>query len=128
MIQLFKLENAFGIAKGKTYQFYPHHAKNVFMGIEEEDYFSVTKAAIGPEIDNYCMQILFGFIQKGNYRDKEYLQKFAERSSTPPYFKYWVNKILNDEQVEEVFHRDEINIPQKNYTIEDIRRCCGPFT
>jgi hypothetical protein len=123
IIQLFHLESAFGIAKAKTYQFYPHSNRNVFMAIEENDYFSASKAAVGKEIDNYCMQILFGFIQKGNFTDFEYLTDFVSRANTPDYFKFWVTKILNKELIEDAFHRDEINIPQKNYTITDIIRC-----
>lgn len=124
IIQFFGMESRFGIAKKHTYQFYPHAQNNVMMAIEEEEYFSVTKAAKGDAINNYCMQILCGFIQQGDYVEKDYLQAFLNKTTPPDYFKFWVKKLVDGEKIEEVFHREEINIPQKKYTIEDIRRCC----
>lgn len=125
IIQLLGMEDTFGIAKGKTYQFYTAPDGNGFMAIEEEDYFAPTKAAKGPEVDDYSMQMAFGFLQRANLIDKAYLAEFKDRANTPDYYKKWIDKVLNDEVIEDVYHRTELNIPQKSYTFADIYKAVG---
>lgn len=123
LIQLFGMEDNFGIARGKTYQFYPHKELNTFMAIEEEEYFSATKAAVGPTIDDYCMQILFSFLQRAELTDSDLLKSMLSAESTPKYYHSWIHKVLNGEKIQDAWHRTEINIPQKTYTSDDILRC-----
>lgn len=125
IIQMFKMESVFGIAKGNTYQYYAAPDGKGFMAIEEEEYFAPTKAAKGPDVDDYSMQMVFAFLQEADLLELEYLKEFRDRATTPPYYKKWIDKVLNGENVPEVFHRTEINIPQKTYTIQDIYKCAG---
>lgn len=120
IIQFFGMENAVGIAKAVTYQYYPAPDNKTFMAIEEEDYFAPTKAAKGPEIDNYSMQMLFSFLQKANLVDLDYFNELLQRTTVPALYKIWIQKIVNGEEIPEVYHRTELNIPQKSYTLEDI--------
>jgi hypothetical protein len=120
LIQWFKLESTFGIAKGKTYQYYAAPDGNGFMAIEEEHYFAPTKAANGESARSYCMQILFSFLQKSGLADTAYFTELMQRESTPAYYKPWLEKMVAGETIPEAYHRTEINIPQKTYTLEDI--------
>lgn len=125
LIQLFKLENVFGIAKGKTYQWYTAPDGKGFMAIEEEEYFAPTKAAKGESAREYCMQILFSFLQKANLVEVDFLQQVANNPATPDFYKPWLQKLISGEHIPEVYHRTEINIPQKSYTLDDIKNAAA---
>lgn len=120
IIQGLGLADRFGISHGKTYQYYTAPDGKDFIAIEEGEYFAPTKAAKGPEVDAYSMQLVFSFIQQAGLVDKAYLTDLLDRKATPNYYKPWIKMILNDELIPDVYHRDEINIPQKGYTIQDI--------
>lgn len=114
------LTSKFGIAAKNTYQFYPKKDNSGFTAIEENEYFAPTRAAKGDEVNEYCMRMIFDFLQQANLVDKEFLKEMLQRSSTPNYYKKWIEMVIKDEKVPEVFHRDEINIPRRSYTREDI--------
>lgn len=120
LIQLFKLESVFGIAKGKTYQWFTAQDNSGFMAIEEEDYFAPSKAEKGIEINNYCMQMLFSFMQQANLIDIPYFKTVLNNPGIPKYYLPWIEKAINNETIPEVYHRSEINVPQKNYYLKDI--------
>lgn len=119
-IQAFGMEGVFGIAKGKTYQYYTAPDGDGFMAIDETEYFAPTKAATGDEINNKSMQLLFSFIQKAGLVDKSYLKDRLNRHGLPEYYKLWINKVLSDEIIPDLYHKTEINIPQKTYNLKDI--------
>lgn len=121
-IQMLGLESTFGIAKSNTYQYYPAPDGEGFMAIEEEEYFAPTKAAKGKAVDDYSMQMIFSFLQKADLIDIDYFNELIQRFSLPDNYKIWVTKVLNKEDIAEVFHRTELNIPQKSYKIADIRK------
>ena len=48
-----------------------------------------------------------------------------QRESTPDYYKPWLEKMAAGETIPEAYHRTEINIPQKTYTLDDILRAAS---
>ncbi len=110
----------FGIAEDHTYQWYPHPEKEGFQAILEEEYFAPSKAAKGPKVDDYSMKMIGFFIQNADLVDKELFEEAIKQPSMPEYMKKVLQQLINDEEVEEVFHIQEINVPQKFYLREDI--------
>lgn len=125
IIQVFGMEVAFGIAKGNTYQYYTAPDGNGFMAIEEEKYFAPSRAQKGPEINDKSMQLLFSFLQRAELVDKAYLKSRLEKPGLPEYYHKWIQMVLNNEPIPELFHRTEINIPQKTYTMDDIKKAAS---
>jgi len=118
LIHKLNLTNQFGIADEKTYQFYP--VNDTFRAIEEDEYFAPTKAEKGEKVNAYSAQMIFAFIQRSGLLDKEFFKSLLNISNLPNYYKPYIQKLLNDEMIEDVYHRTEINIPQKTYYTEDI--------
>jgi len=112
-----------GIAREKTYQFYVKD-KQVF-AIDEVSYFSPSRSANGQEQKAYAMQMLFSFFQKSGLASKEMIQGLKDDTDTPAYFQPWMDRFLAGEQIPEVMHRHELNIPNKTYTREDILAACS---
>lgn len=125
LIQMLGMEKNFGIAKAHTYQFYAAPDGNGFMAIEEEKYFAPSKAEKGTEVNNYCMQMLFSFMQKADLIDPDFFKTVLQNPELPEHYKRWIEKAINGETIPEVYHRKEINVPQKNYTLEDIYKAAG---
>lgn len=118
LIHKLGLTQQFGIAEEKTYQFYPD--KNTFKAIEESEYFAPTKAEKGDIVNTYSAQMIFGFLQKCELVDKEYFKSVLSNKALPNYYKSCIEKVLNNQVIADVYHRTEINIPQKTYYKEDI--------
>jgi len=112
------LTQSFGIAEEKTYQFYPNPNGKGFKGIEEGEYFAPTKAEKGDEVNDYSAQMLFAFIQRFGIADKGFFMK--NKQSIPQYYHKFIDMILIDEPIKDVYHRTIINVPQKTYFKEDI--------
>lgn len=112
------LTKRLGIAAEHTYQFYPSPDKKGFKGIEESQYFAPTKAEKGPVVDDYSAQMIFAFIQRAGLYDAEF---FAScRKNLPAYYHKFMDMVENETPIPDVYHRTEINIPQKTYYLEDI--------
>lgn len=122
IIHFFGLASQFGIANAKTYQYYPAADGNGFMAIEEEEYFAPTKAAKGKEVDDYSMQMIYSFLQKANLFEEEYFSGLLQRADLPGNHRFWIEKAINGEKIPEVYHRTELNIPQKSYRLLDIEK------
>jgi hypothetical protein len=112
------LNNRLGIAEAHTYQFYPSPDKKGFKGIEETQYFAPTKAEKGPVVDDYSAQMICAFIQRAGLYDPTFFE--ANRSKIPSYYHKFFEMIANETPIPDVYHRTEINIPQKTYYREDI--------
>ena len=112
-----------GIAREKTYQYYIQ-GKEV-KAIDEESYFSASKKANGAAEKAYAMQMIFSFFQKSKLASKEMIEGLSANQDLPSYFKPWIDKFLNGEEIPEVLHRHELNIPNKSYTREDIISVCS---
>lgn len=125
LIHMLGLTNSVGIASAKTYQFYPHESGKHFMAIEEGEYFAPTKQAKGKEVDEYSAQMIFSFIQSAGLVEVDFWESVKDNSRIPAYYKPFINKLISGEKIPVVYHRDEINIPQKTYTIKDIYKSAG---
>lgn len=123
LIQVCGLEKAFGIAQAHTYQWYPDG--DHFMAIDENVYFEPTRKATGPDVDSYSMQTVCRFIQEKGITDKEYLSEVISRPLTPSYYKPWLQKLINGEEITETFAKEELNIPVKKYGREEVFRAAG---
>lgn len=123
MIQLFGMEKQFGIAQAKTYQWYPMN--DHFMAIEENEYFEPTRKATGPEVDSYSIQTVCRFILEKGLVDTDYLSEVLNRAQTPEYYKPWLNRLINGEEIPETFAKEEINIPIKKYYREDVLKAAS---
>ena len=64
--------------------------------------------------------MIFAFIQRCGLVDKDYFKNLLNKSNLPKYYQSFIKQILNDEIITDVYHRTEINIPQKTYYKEDI--------
>ncbi|MEZ4937851.1 MAG: hypothetical protein R2799_09715 [Crocinitomicaceae bacterium] len=114
------MTNKLGIAENKTYQWYPDPKGRGFQAILEEEYFAPSKAAKGPKVDEYSMNMIGFFIQNAELVDKKMIEEVIKQPTMPEYMKKVLQRILNDEKIEEVFHIQEINVPQKFYLRDDI--------
>jgi hypothetical protein len=120
-IHSFGLTEKFGIAAKNTYQFYPKKNNVGFKAIEENEYFAPTRAAKGPEVDEYSMRMIFNFLQLADLVDVDFLKQVRSNAITPSYYHKWLDMAINQQKVPEVFHREEINIPIRAYTRSDIQ-------
>ena len=118
LIQTFGLESTFGIAEAATYQWYVKDKK--FYRIEEEAYFSKTKAEIGSEIDDYASQMIFAFLQRTDLFDPSYFAQRVKDPAFPKYYRKHITEAIAGKDIADVYHREEINIPNKAYTKADI--------
>ncbi|MES2618288.1 MAG: hypothetical protein V4613_10435 [Bacteroidota bacterium] len=118
LIHKLGLTRQFGIAEETTYQFYPNPQGKGYKAIEENDYFAPTKAEKGDAVNAYSAQMIFAFIQRCGLLDKDYFNSI--KAQVPSYYQQWIDKVVNNEQIADVYHRTEINIPQKTYYKEDI--------
>ncbi len=118
LIHKLGLTHKFGIAEEHTFQFYPNPNGKGFKGIEEEEYFAPTKAEVGPNIDNYSAQMIFAFIQRADLFDVEFFKN--NKSKLPVYYHKFIDLIIQGENIPDVYHRTEINVPQKTYYREDV--------
>lgn len=123
-IHKLNLSSRFGIAEEKTYQFYPDPAGKGFKGIEESEYFAPTKAQKGPLVDEYSAQMIFAFIQRAGLFDADFFK--SVRQGLPVYYHKFIDMILAGIDIPDVYHRTEINIPQKTYYREDILKAVKP--
>lgn len=118
MIHQLNLTKQFGIAEAHTYQFYPNPNGKGYKGIEESEYFAPTKAEKGPNVDHYSAQMMFAFIQRADLFDADFF--VANKKNIPSYYHPFIEMLLAGESIPDVFHRTEINIPQKTYYREDV--------
>jgi len=117
-IHKLNLTQKFGIAEEFTYQFYPNPNGKGFKGIEESEYFAPTKAEKGPVVDEYSAQMIFAFIQRAGLFDKDFFE--TNRNKIPSYYHKFIDMIVAGENIPDVYHRTEINVPQKTYYREDV--------
>jgi hypothetical protein len=116
------ISDKLGISREKTYQFYVNQGE--VHGIEEDEYFAPTRAAKGPDVREYCLQMLFSFIQRAEMMDAALIDSVLADSDLPEHYKPWLLKLKSGERIADVFHRTEINIPNKTYYRKDVQAVC----
>ena len=118
LIYWLKLENQLGISAQKTYQFYPEG--NHFKAIEEDIYFEPTRKATGKEVEYYSMQTICYFLQERQLLSKSFISKLISSNQIPSHYLPLFNALLNEENIEQTYCKASINIPQGNYTLNDV--------
>lgn len=123
MINALKLNRAVGVSDAKVYQWYVQDGKSY--RILEEDYFGMYKAVLGPEIDEFFTQAVSLFVQQSGYNNQEFLRSKMSDVSTPSHWKKWLGYLLDGNTIPEVFGKEEINVPRKKITKEEVRLACS---
>lgn len=118
LIYLLGLDKKVGIAAKNTYQWYPQNGK--FIGVLEDDYFAPTRAESGPVVDDYSIQTVFYFMQKMNFNDFDFLKNMLTNPEVPNYYHKWINMFLEEKEIPATYAKDEINVPNKRITIEQV--------
>ncbi len=118
VIQFLGLAQNLGISLANTHQFYANKGK--FFAIEEEEYFSATKAERGPIVNEYSAKMIFAFLQRSGLFLSEYFEGKLHNSNFPEYYKPLIKFVLEGGKVEDVYHRTELNIPISTYSKTDI--------
>lgn len=122
LIYTLGMEKQFGIASKNTYQWYPEN--DHFKAIDENVYFEPTRKAVGPDVNEYSLQTIAYFMQKRNIIDKDFLKQMKQEK-IPSYYHPILEKLLNDTPIEETFCKEEINIPNKGYMLQDVMNASG---
>ena len=118
LIHTLGFAHKFGISSSVVHQFYVEDAK--FKIIEEEKYFSKTKADKGTLVNEYSAKMIFAFIQRSGLFKEDYFRPKLSQKAFPEYYKTQIQAILGGVEIGDVYHRTEINIPNKSYTKQDI--------
>jgi hypothetical protein len=66
------------------------------------------------------IQTICYFIQNKGLVDKIFLTEVLNDVRIPTYYKPYIQSLLDDQKIEETFCKNEINIPLKTYTIQDV--------
>ncbi|MBK7818310.1 MAG: hypothetical protein IPJ60_12795 [Sphingobacteriaceae bacterium] len=112
------MEKKLGIAAKDTYQFYVK--ENKFHAVLEDDFFAPTRERSGRDVDDYSIQAVFAFIQRIGFNDKDFLKRMKESNSVPHYYHRWINMLLIDEVIPDVYAKETINIPGGRMVVNDI--------
>ncbi|MFO0320984.1 MAG: hypothetical protein ACK504_01000 [Bacteroidota bacterium] len=118
LIYTLGLDKKIGIAAKNTYQWYPHNHK--FIGVLEDEFFAPTKAMIGEEVNNYSVQSIFYLIQNIGFEDYNFIKSLKTNKNVPNNYHKWIDLFINKEPIPETFAKQEINVPNKKITIEDL--------
>ncbi|MBK7309203.1 MAG: hypothetical protein IPI93_00035 [Sphingobacteriaceae bacterium] len=118
IIYAFGMEKKLGIAAKDTYQFYVK--ENKFHAVLEDDFFAPTRERSGRDVDDYSIQAVFAFIQRIGFNDKDFLKRMKESNSVPHYYHRWINMLLIDEVIPDVYAKETINIPGGRMVVNDI--------
>lgn len=120
LIYLLGMDKKVGIAAKETYQFYVKDGQ--FHGMLEDDYFAVTRAQAGPEVDDYSIQTVFAFMQRMGFDDKAFLQSMKKDPDVPQYYHKWIDMLLNGEAIPDTYAKESINVPGGRIMVDDIIR------
>ncbi len=118
VIHSLNLQRGLGVSEKKTYQYYP--GKDTFLAIDEDEYFEPTRKAIGPEVDDYSVKTIVGFIQRMNFKNDSFIDELLENPSLPKTYQKYLLMLRNGEPIGDTFAKSEINIPQKRFTKSDV--------
>lgn len=120
VIHSLNLQQSLGVSEQKTFQYYP--GENAFMAIDEDEYFEPTRNAVGPEVDDYSVKTIMGFIQKMGYKNVDFLKKRIADPQLPATYRKYIQEILEGKEIGETFAKSSINIPKGKFTKADVLR------
>ena len=112
------LEKKVGIAAKETYQFYVQD--NKFYGILEDDFFAPTRAQSGEEVNDYSIQTVFAFMQRIGFIETVFLNSLKSNPDVPKYYHKWIDKIVNNEPIQDTFAKEQINVPGGRMMVGDV--------
>lgn len=118
LIYALGLDKKVGIAAKETYQFYVKD--NKFYGILEDDFFAPTRAQGGEEVNDYSIQTVFAFMQRMGFNDTVFLNSLKSNPDVPKYYHKWIDKIVNNEPIQDTFAKEQINVPGGRMMVEDV--------
>ena len=64
--------------------------------------------------------MIFAFLQRAELFDADYFAHRMKDPTFPKYFRKHIKEIIAENAIADVYHRQEINIPNKGYTKADI--------
>lgn len=111
-INMLGLAKIFGLNKVEYFDFYIENDKVKAMK-ERERYM----AEAGNE--NF-LQNIFCFIQKTEFNDKSFLQELSEKIETPKPAKKYIQMLLQQEKITDVFFEGHLNVSKVNILKNDI--------
>ena len=123
VIRGLNLQKRLGVSEKKTYQYYP--SESAFMAIDEDEYFEPTRKAMGPEVDDYSVKTIVGLIQRMGYDNIGFIRGIIQKDSTPNTYRKYLQMLIDQETIGETYAKEEINIPQKRFTKEDVLSLVG---
>lgn len=119
-IHSLKLDRTVGVAPRDVKQYYIEDGRVI--SITEEDYFATYKEQLGEEVNLNYVQAVCHFVQRMSYDNREFLEKMLDRSDLPPAWNKWLGYLRNGETIPHLYGKEEINIPNKEIRLEDLRK------
>ncbi len=117
MIAALGLENTFGIT-ARTLQYYVENGQ--FVAIDEDEFFEPTRKAVGPEVNIYSIQAIFAFLQRSGWRNKPFLEKMLKANEVPSYYHQFIQMLLSEEPIPDVYAKETINIPKGGFLKQEV--------
>jgi hypothetical protein len=111
------LENKFGIT-AKTHQYYPQDFE--FKAVDEDEFFAPTRAAVGDWVNDYSIQAIFAFVQRMGWRNQSFLEKMLKDENVPSYYHKFIQQLLDNDPIKDVYAKEKINIPRGMFTKDQI--------
>lgn len=117
------MQKSLGVSEKKTYQYYP--GEHAFLAIDEDAYFEPTRKAVGPEVDDYSVKTIVGFIQRMGFKDKNFIEGLLKKDKLPQTYQKYLSMLLSEESIGDTYAKDKINIPKGRFTKEEVLRLAG---
>lgn len=112
-VEALHLEKAIGIAKVEYYDFYPDNGK--LMAMKERIHYDPSAGT-----NEHFLSNMFHFIQQTGFNDASFLQDLLSRNTTPEASKPFIVKLMNHEEIKDVFIPAFMNIPKVNLSFEQV--------
>ncbi len=113
IIEALHLEKIVGLAKVAYYDFYPENGQLIAM--KERIHYDGNLGSNENFLNN-----IFHFIQKTGFNDIEFIQQLSAKASTPSMAKPYLNKLLNNEEINDDFISAYLNIPKVNLNYNEV--------
>ncbi len=118
VIHMLNLQKNLGVSEKKTYQYYP--GKDHFVAIDEDQYFEPTRNAVGPEVDDYSVKTIVGFIQRMGFDDQNFIDECLANPSLPETYVKYLSMLKAGEPIGDTYAKAKINIHQGSFTKQDV--------
>ncbi|HAW20271.1 MAG TPA: hypothetical protein DCX14_08825 [Flavobacteriales bacterium] len=123
VIHFFGLNKKVGVAPKDVKQYYVQDGETRW--ITEADYFGVYKEKKGDDVSLDYVQAICHFMQSLGYKNDEFVRGMMKRKDLPLAYKKWLPFLISGEKIPVLYGKEEINIPNKEIRIEDLRKACA---